>query len=294
MDILLRLVGAFYLLAGMIAMRAVVMDRMMDQMLSAISMTPQPAREAQRRWLWGISALAIGMGGAALMVLSLWAVPLFLVGLLTQIVYLVWARKAFPPEDADEAKGRRQTINAAIVYGAASLGVFLAAWTGLLHPWRDLWALVVPASGLLILLTMGRHLLWRAGTPAGFSGFDTDEPPEDEPVPVPPLHRVRLEPGWGRYALVDADSGEDRVPDHYLPVDLADRIHRWDYSFGAHDETRTIYAMFEDAAHEAAHRREGEAIVAELKTIFGTDNASGPVYPAEVVHVGPDTDAGAP
>ncbi len=293
MDIGLRLVGAFYILAGVVAMRGVVTDRMMDQMLSAISLKPQPPREAQKRWLWGISAMAIGMGGAAAMVLSLWAVPLFLVGLVTQIVYLVWARTAFPPENALEEKGRRQTTNAAILYGGATALVVAAGWYGLLHPWLDIWALFIPLIGAAILLGVGRNLLWSPGK-TGFGGFGNpddhwpDPEPDWEPEPPPPLYRVRLEPLWGRYALSDADSGEDRQPGLYLPEDLAHRIYLWTYNFSADDETKTLIAEFEDEAHEAAHRREAESIIAELKTIFGDDNASGPYYPEKIVYIGPD------
>src|SRR5690606_3618132 len=105
LDILLRLIGIFYLLASVAIMRTLVLDRMMDLMLSGITLEPQAPREAQRRWFWGISGLSIGMGGAALMVLSLWAVPLFVVGLASQFVYLAWARTHYPPEGELEEKG---------------------------------------------------------------------------------------------------------------------------------------------------------------------------------------------
>jgi hypothetical protein len=290
-EIGLRTVGVFYALAGFLAMHGAVTDRMMDLMLSALTLEPQPAREGQRRTLWIVSALAIAMGGGALMALSLWAVPLFIVGLGTQAFYLVWARTAYPPENADEEKGRRQTTSAAIIYAVATLGVVAAAWAGLLRPWFDPWGLAAPAAGLFLLFAFGRRLFWKAKSPG--VAFPPDDDDADiyypDPRPIPPLTRVRLEPRWGCYGLIDADTDEDRQPDLYVSDELANRIHWWTMIFaGSYD---SFTAVFEDREHEADHRREGEAIVADLREVFGAENVDGPIYPALVSYVGPDIDA---
>ncbi|MBJ3783212.1 hypothetical protein [Devosia sediminis] len=291
LEIGLRMVGVFYVLAGFLAMHGAVSDRMMDLMLSALTLEPQPAREGQRRALWTVSALAIAMGGGALMALSLWAVPLFLVGLGTQAFYLVWARTAYPPENADEEKGRRQTINAALLYAVATLGVVAAASAGLLRPWLDPWALAAPAAGLFLLFAFGRQLFWKAKSPG--MAFPPDDEEDDiyypDPGPIPVVTRVRLEPRWGCYGLIDADTDEDCQPDLYVPDELANRIHWWTMTF---DGTRdTFTAVFEDREDEARHRREGDEIVAELRAVFGADNVEGPIYPSTIAYVGPDIDA---
>ncbi len=288
-EIVLRLVGGFYVFAGLASMRAIALDKMMDQMLSAISLKPQPAIEAQKRALWLVSTLAIGMGGAALVVLNAWALPLFCIGLATQALYLLWARRTMVPETELEARGRRQTINAALLYAVAMLAVCLAFALGLFGPFADPIALVAPATGLFMLLTVGRHLIWspRHRPLSGLGDIDAETAWPD-PEPIPPLSRVRLEPRWGRYALIDADSDADRQPGLYLPEALALRIHHWMYNFSADDASRELIAEFEDEIHEATHRREGEAIVAELKAIFGADNASGPFYPDRKAYIGPD------
>ncbi|SMQ72841.1 hypothetical protein SAMN06295905_2135 [Devosia lucknowensis] len=291
-EIGLRLGGAFYVFAGFLVMRMVVMDRTMDQMLSALTLEAQPGSEAHKRWLWAISGMVITLGGAALMVLSLWALPLFSLGLATQVIYLGWARSALVPDGDDARKGRSQTINAAVVYAVVTIGVFAAAWSGLLRPWFDIWALAIPLAGIVLLGSVARSLFWQASK-AKFGLRPDDEGFDDvyysEPRPVPPLTRVRLQPRWGRYPFMDADSGEERLPDDYIPIDLANRIHQWSHSFAADDDSQTLFGQFDDEAHEAAHRQEGEDIVAELKIIFGDANASGPYYPDKICYGAPDS-----
>jgi hypothetical protein len=112
--------GLFHAIAAILIMRAVVMDHLMDQMLAGITLQPIPFKEHLRRYLMVSTGLASGMGGVALLVLSTWAVPLFLIGLTAQAGYLLWAPGAFPIEDESDARGRRQTVNAAILYAAAT------------------------------------------------------------------------------------------------------------------------------------------------------------------------------
>jgi MFS family permease len=283
-EIALRAIGAFYIFAGIVGMRAMVMDHLMDQVLAGISLQPIPAKDHYRRWLLVSSVLAIGMGGMALLVLSLWAVPLFLFGAATQAFYLVWARTAFPPEDESERTGRRQTTNAGILYGAATLLVCLAAGLGQLRHWLDPWALTIPLAGLALLSLIGRHFLWNTRRNGGQSWDDAEPEPREVP-PAPP--RVRLAPAWGGYPLRNADAGDGVIYDDYLPKELADRLYEWSRAFhgGDDEETQEFWAEFEDAADEAAHRAEGDSIVAGLRTIF--DEAEGPVYPADIRHVGP-------
>jgi hypothetical protein len=279
----LRAIGAFYVFAALLGMRSMVMDHVMDQMLAGISLKPIPRKDHQRRWLLGSSLLAIGMGGMALMVLSVWAVPLFLLGVATQAFYLVWARTAFPPDDESERSGRRQTTNAAMIYAAATLLVGLAAGFGLLHPWLDPWALAIPLTGLALLASVARHFLgW--GRKPGSSWNDTEAPAREVP-PAPA--RVRLAPSWGGYPLRDADTGDGVIYDDYLPQELADRLYEWSRAFHAGEdfEVKEFWAEFEDAAAEAMHRAEGDSIVSGLRTVFTA--AEGPIYPADIRYVGP-------
>lgn len=287
LSIVARAVGAFYIFAALILMRSMAMDRLLDQVLEGITLNPTPAKESARRWLLSTSALAYGMGGTALILLNIWAAPLFVVGAVLQLAYLVWARSAFVPEDALEAKGRRQSINAAMLYFVATAFVCWLGWTEKLTGWNDTLALAIPATGVVLLLIVARHLFWQAPrVPHDASAF-IDAAIDDAPAPLP-LHRIRLEPGWGRFCLVDADTGEDRDPDLYLPAVLAERVYLWSLAFQAcDDDSRSICAEFEDLEHERLHREEGNAIVAELAMIYGNENVSGPIYPSKVGYVGP-------
>jgi MFS family permease len=283
-EIALRTIGAFYVFASLLGMRSMVMDHVMDQMLAGISLKPIPKKDHQRRWLLSCSVLAIGMGGMALMVLSLWAVPLFLLGAATQALYLVWARTAFPPEDDSDRRGRRQTTNAAVLYGGVTLLVCLAASFGLLRPWLDPWALAIPAAGLILLFIVGRHFLWDTRRARHKSWDDTEPPPYDIP---PPPARVLLAPWWGGYPLRNADTDDGVIYDDYLPRELADRLYEWSRAFHGGDDpdVQEFWAEFEDAAAEAAHRAEGDSIVAGMRTVFA--GAEGPVHPADIRYVGP-------
>lgn len=274
----LRLLGIFYVLAGIVGMRSAVMDHVLDQMLAGITLKPIPRKDTIRRWIMMVSVLSIAMGGAAIMALSLWAVPLFLVGAVTQSGYLFWARTAFPPESEDESKGRRQTSNASFIYSGATILVCLAAWFGYLRPWLDPWALFIPTTGLALAATVGRQLFWKARRVAS-----ADDYPEPEPrkIPPPPA-RVRLAPNWGGYPLRDADTDDGVIYGDYLDTDLADRLYAWTLAFnGGEDfEAKEFWAQFDNPEAEAAHRAEGDALVKELAAVFG--EAVGPVYPPDI------------
>lgn len=285
--IVLRVVGAFYALAGMFLLRNLAMDRLMDQMLTAISMAPQPAKEAQRRWLWGVSGLAIGMGGIALMVLSLWALPLFALGLLSQWFYLAWARTAFPPESEDEIKGRRQTTNAANLYAIATVGVFWAASSGRLHAWDDLWALAIPAFGVMMLASVARHFLWSPRrVQDDWNDGETFETDAFDAPPASTADRVRLEPHWYNQSLLDAETGQPVDAAALFGIALAERVEQWGQVFRFHDpdgEERRA-AEFVSVDDEIAHRNEALRLIEAMEAVLGEGNVEGPVYPPEIRH----------
>jgi hypothetical protein len=168
--------------------------------------------------------------------------------------------------------------------------VLAAGFYGHLRDWFDPWALAIPAAGVALLVIVGRHFLRRAALrpAAPEPEVDGDDWPED--TPIPPLHRVRLQPTWGCYGLFEAETGEDRQPLLYVPEELADRIHYWQYAFKpAKDGSERLDAEFEDAAHEAEHRQAGQVIRQDLIAIFGEGNVEGPIYPDRISYVGAPT-----
>jgi hypothetical protein len=116
---------------------------------------------------------------------------------------------------------------------------------------------------------------------------------EDEELqgpPPPPPKRIRLEPNWGGHDVLDAQTGKPVPYFDYVPHDLGNRIHKWTQAFYSGDDyiDQELWAEFETADDETAHRAEGDALVAELSLIFGVGNVDGPVYPSDVRYVSRD------
>jgi hypothetical protein len=144
--------------------------------------------------------------------------------------------------------------------------------------------LAIPATGLAFLTMLGRHFLWTTRRKSSKFRDDAEPPPYEVP-PAPA--RVLLAPWWGGYPLRDADTDDGVIYDDYLPRELADRLYEWTRAFHGGDDpgVQEFWAEFEDAAAEAAHRAEGDSIVAGMRAVF--DEAEGPVYPADIRYVGP-------
>ena len=281
--ILFRIIGVFYLFSGIIGLHVMATDSLLDKMLAGITLKPTHRREAVRRRLLLAGSATVGLSGAALMVVSIWAAPIMLLATALQLIWLVWARTNYIPEDAAEARGRRQTTNAAIIFAVMTAAVTWLGFAGRLLPWTDAWALFIPLVAVGLAIFAGRHLLWK---PATLSDWQPLDEVEDRPLPPAPK-RIRLEPGWGGHDVLDADTGLPFAYFDYLPHDLGNRVHYWTQAFRAGEdaEAREFWAEFESPADEAAHRAEGEALVVELRAYFG--EVTGPIYPSEIHYIGP-------
>ncbi len=280
--VLLRIVGVFYLLSGLAGIHVMATDTLMDNMLAALTLKPTPQAEVIRRWFLVSGSYAVGVGGAALMVLSFWAVPLFLLASALQLGWLLWARKGYPVTDEADARGRSQTTNAALIHGVMTAVVVWLGVFGHLYDWLDPWALFIPLVAVVLGLFGARHLLWKAKAP----GWGISEG-EVKPRVIPPRPaRIRLAPMKGFYPVRNADNDDGVIYDDYVPQQLGDRIYAWTEAFHASDDwdDPDFWAMFPNAEAEAAHRAEGDALVAELRRIF--DEVEGPVYPEDIRYGG--------
>lgn len=174
-------VGAFYAFAGAVVMRALALDRIMNQLLAALN-DPEAAKERRRSHVMTVGAFLTSGGGVALMLLSPFAPPLFVVGALWQCGYLLWAERALPPEDDDDARGRRLTKNAFVVYLAAAAFVVWLAARGLLRPWSAPWLSLVADAAIVLAAAIACwlliHLPSRSSRPAPASEFGVE--PETE------------------------------------------------------------------------------------------------------------------
>jgi hypothetical protein len=120
-------IGAFYTFAGIVGLRVAVQGRFMDMAIAGISATKPPAAETARG-LWLLCSSVVVLAGGLFLVLRLqWSAAVFAVSALSQALYLlVLAPRIFDPADPPDARGRQQTINAFILYSAATLFVLWA------------------------------------------------------------------------------------------------------------------------------------------------------------------------
>ena len=283
-DIVFRLIGVFYAFGGLVAIRAAALDVVLDRAISMITLKPRPRREAVRAWLLGAGAVVTLASGVALAALSQWAVPFFLIGTTLQIVWLFWARHAFPPEDADDQLGRRQTTNAALGYAVVLLGVVWLANAGRLAPFDATGpAIAIGVAAIAGLAYLARSLGWWTGGAFGSRDDDLDDNFDDDEVAsgddgLRHPSRIRLVPSVYHDPLVDADDG--RILDHfdYLPLDLAERIEAWRDAWVAALDPDTHEPVFANPEAEAASHADAGAIVSELEAIYGEGAVEAPEF----------------
>src|SRR5690606_5114060 len=140
-------------------------------------------------------------------------------------------------EDETDRKGRRQTTNAAMFYGIATMLVCAAAFGGLLRPWGDIWALAIPVTGVALLVTVGRHFLWRAKRlQADWRDDGSQDGGASKRAIAPRPARIRLAPMKGYYPVRNADNDDGVIYDDYVPRPLGDRIYGWIHAFRSADD----------------------------------------------------------
>jgi hypothetical protein len=164
-DLVLRAIGAFYVFAGYMGTRAVLTSCILDQAIAAIAAEkPSAAERAQNLWLL-CASLVILAGGALLLLLVDLAAWMFAAAALGQAAYIyVVAPRWFDAAEPPDAQGRRQSTNAFVVYGAATLFVIWAAVTGRLLGWREVpWPIL--AAVATVIAGYAVHTLWSFAKP---------------------------------------------------------------------------------------------------------------------------------
>jgi hypothetical protein len=260
-------VGAFYVFAGVVVLRAIALDRVMDQLLAALN-EPSAPKERMKSRVLTVGAVLTLAGGVALMLLSPFAAPVFVTNALWQGGYLLWAENALPPEDDSEAQGRNQTKNAFVVYLAATGFVVWLAAQWLLRPWD----VPVISHAIDVAVIFAAVVVTWAGIHSRRGSKEKDPLPlgdaagtsaAEEAVPT----RLRLAPEWNCSPLWDAATGEPvSVYRLGLSFELAERIEAWDdtwqATFNADDPASS---GFNDESARKAYVEEGRAIIAALR-----------------------------
>lgn len=239
----LALVGAFYVFASLVLARQIVLDRVLSHALGMITLEKQSRIETHRQVWMGASAVLVGVAGVSLVMQSMLAVWLFCAVLMQQVAYLTWlAPRYFDREEEPDPVGRKQTTNAAILFGAATLGVIAAASAGKLLPVFGAGAF----SSLATAAAAAAFAFWiikqqRMPT-RGTGGFAADEPDAFEEFDATPLDLasvdgLRLDAEWyeSPVLVIHADGGRDFHPAGRLGLSdaLADDLEAWQHAFTA-------------------------------------------------------------
>ncbi len=148
-DVMLRCVGAFYTFAGVLATRATLMSYVVDRAISAISLQQLSKAEFARTLWLGLASVIIFLGGVALALLHNSAAWLFLAAAIGQAFYLaVLAPLIFDAADPPVGTGRQQTINAFVLYLAATAFVLWATHSGRLLDVDQMSPLLLATAGV--------------------------------------------------------------------------------------------------------------------------------------------------
>jgi len=278
---IVQALGAFYAFAGIVVLRQMALDRLMDQALAALG-EPVCAAERTRSRLLIVGGCFTLASGLALVTLSRWSVAIFAAAVLVHGGYLALAARAVPPQDEGERKGRRATVNAFIVYVAAFAFVIYAGWRGAMRPWPFLgagFAAALAELGVIVAVTLA--VAWyfqhksnltgesvfsrRSDTDPGAPRQEDEHEWRDEPASPRP-HHLRLAPEYHCWPTWDEENGNLVDPaDLGLSQALVDRINAWDARFQETYRDDDPYgSRFSDVAQERQWVRDGNAIAADL------------------------------
>jgi hypothetical protein len=274
-DIALRVVGAFYAFAGVVATRAAIMSAFLDMAIAKISLKRTSRREALRTyWLLGAAAL-IFLGGAALAVQIDLAQWLFVISALGQAVYLAaLAPLYFDAEDPPDAAGRQSTLNAFVLYLAATAFVLWGAAHGKLKPVSEASPAAIAIFGTLLAAyiwylgsTAWKTLRPSPQTTGGVDSDDFDSASGPIPFDASVVAKVKVMADYGCDPLWSLDdnywnfSGADLGLSPDLARDLADWADRYDKSLNPDDPQNSDWSD----ADFLRHSDEGRALAVRLK-----------------------------
>jgi hypothetical protein len=130
MDWTARGIGGCYAVAGLIALRYVLINWWLDRRFAMV-LRPSPT-ELTADVLLATGAVLLTVSGLALSVLHPWAIPAFLACWAIQAVYLLWAQRWFRPRCVASARGRRGTLHAFAIYSLATAFVLSLPLVGVL------------------------------------------------------------------------------------------------------------------------------------------------------------------
>ena len=227
----LLLIGAFYTFAGFVGVKAALAGRFIDIAIAAIEMKPPPRAETARGvWLL-IAALLVLAGGLLLLLRLDWAAWAFVASAAGQAIYLLVVAPVFlDPSDPPDARGRQQTINAFLLYAAATAFVLWSHRTGrLVNTAEDGLIPATVAAGALVGVAVYAGVRFavpmRTGRTGLFGGGGT--PPDNDAgawsadTPERPTHESRAIVVMADYACDPLWAHDPDLSGPIAPTDLA-------------------------------------------------------------------------
>ena len=262
-DLLLRFVGAFYVFAAYVGARASLMSLLIDRAISAIGGEPPPRADLLKSYWLICASVLVMVGGAALLFLLDIAVWAFLASSLGQAVYLFYAApKYFDVEDPPDETGRRQTLNAFVIYLVATAVVVWAASSGRLASVTDVpWPILALPAAMVVAHVV--YVLWMGrmpGTAGSGSPFDAPLFSATNGEPPRPLSEAKVvkvmtdyftHPLWA----LDQDLYGDIAPEEMglsseLTRDLNDWADAYNESLDSEDPSKSLWSDEQRKAHE--------------------------------------------
>ena len=280
-DIALRVIGAFYTFAGLVTARVALTSNLIDHAIAAIALK-KPDRIEAHRTIWLLSqAILVFAGGVCLLLLLEPAVWIFAACTLLQALFFVALGPLyFDVPDPPDPVGRRRSINAFVIYGAVTLFVLWAAYTGRLIPIGNASGLLLGSAAAAIALHLGyiaRHMCFPTKRKSVFGGFDDDEDLADSTYDDSALDqsglpasskRFKLMVDYGTFPLWAMDDGligdfspQDLGVSEELTADLWAWSNDFELSLNPDDPTNSRWS---DERHKQ-HVADGLALARRIK-----------------------------
>lgn len=233
-------IGLFYTLGGVVLIRRMAMDRLLDQVIAAITLKRDRVEETAT-CLLTIGGWLTLASGLSLMAQSRAALVIFSLNIAAQAGYLLWAARHRPVTDEAERRGRAATRNALLIYVGVFALVLMMEQQGLWRSWlgtgitgllADLAAMGALTAAFIFLLTNtgGNHSGRNDKSYPDFPDPEEDEGPDHDPTKPPSC--LRMAPEYQCWPLWDDETCTNIDPESLgFSADLIERIRRWDELF---------------------------------------------------------------
>lgn len=206
-------IGVFYAAGGIVLVRRMAMDTLLDKAIAAITLKRDRTEEAATRILTVGAGLTLA-SGLTLLAQSRAALPVFVLNILVQTGYLIWAARKRPPDNELERRGRQATTNALFIYIGVFGLVLVMEQQGLWRVWLGA-GLAGLVTELLVTALLTAAFVWLIGNPPGrkrkdgktcpdFLSDDDDDFAERDPSR--PTEFLRLSPEYNCWPTWDDET----------------------------------------------------------------------------------------